>query len=268
MSLIRLRQSGCVAVCLSIFLLPLSVRGELPDSGQLLCDNGVNTLVTCDNTSTGDAAVMPRQDARYGRDPAAGAAQLTKTGGGAAGFDYTKLDSVGAPIANQADAYATTPWDCVQDHASGLMWEVKANSGLRSNLYTYTWYDSNNAENGGDAGLIDTGVGVGSDNCLNNARCDTEQFIADVNAANLCGYNDWRLPSKRELNTIVHAGASNPAIDANYFPNTQSGNYWSLNTNVSATPQAWAVEFAQGRDASGLLKSSAQFIRLVRGASF
>jgi len=62
----------------------------------------------------------------------------------------------------------------------------------------------------------------GRDNCLNTSRCDTEKFVADVNAAALCGYNDWRMPTRRELLTLVHAGTWNPSIDATYFPNTNA----------------------------------------------
>jgi hypothetical protein len=58
----------------------------------------------------------------------------------------------------------------------------------------------------------DAGV-VGSDNCFNSGRCDTEKYVSDVNAASLCGQSDWRLPSIEEVANIVHNNRVTPAID-------------------------------------------------------
>ena len=43
----------------------------------------------------------------------------------------------------------------------------------------------------------------------------------------LGGYADWRLPTAREQERIVDLGKSNPAVDTQFFPNTQSAIYWS-----------------------------------------
>jgi hypothetical protein len=87
----------------------------------------------------------------------------------------------------------------VQDNVTGLIWEVKTNdSGLRDKDWTYSWYNSTGINDGGYAGYADY-----ADNCYSTTRCDTEKYVADVNAATLCGNNDWRLPNSEELNTIV-----------------------------------------------------------------
>ena len=92
---------------------------------------------------------MPATAARtatHGRDALARAGQLQKVGGGEAGFDFTKLDANG----NALPASATS-WDCVRDNVTGLIWEVKTTSGLRSWSNTYTWYDPNSPDgNPGD----------------------------------------------------------------------------------------------------------------------
>lgn len=244
-------------------LSPTAQAASLPDTGQTLCDNGANALVACSNTNTGDASTMPRQDARFGRDPANAAGVVTKVGGGAAGFDYTQLDSSGVALGSPSTDYATTPWDCVQDNITGLMWEVKTDDGgLRDKDWTYTWYSSNTATNGGNAGAAD-----GGDNCFDNARCDTEKYVADVNSANLCGHSDWRLPSKRELQTLAHLGVGIPAIDSTYFPNTNASVFWSASSYVPVLTRAWNVNFYDG-NGNANNKTSNVYVRLVRGGQF
>lgn len=59
-----------------------------------------------------------------------------------------------------------------------------------------------------------------------------------------CGIaSGWRLPTRRELLTLVHHGASHPAIDTAAFPATPSAPHWSSDAQGS---QAWAVQFADG----------------------
>jgi hypothetical protein len=75
---------------------------------------------------SGDAGTHPRQDCRYGRDAAAAAGVLTKTGGGAKGFDYTKIANNGTTLgAGAALGNAPTDWACTKDNITGLTWEVK-----------------------------------------------------------------------------------------------------------------------------------------------
>ena len=67
----------------------------------------------------------------------------------------------------------------------------------------------------------------------------------------LAGHSDWRLPNSKELGSIVDTSVYNPAIDAAYFPNTDSSEfsgYWSStsSTDESYTNFAWYVEFYHG----------------------
>ena len=242
----------------------------LPDTGLDRCYNGA-ALGACTSTNTGNAAPYPRQDGRFGRDAKARVGTLAKTGGGAAGFDYTKLANNGSDLAaGAALGTAATDWACTRDNITGLTWEVKVNdvTKLRHAGWTYTLYNSDGTTNGGVEGTPDTGVGVGSDNCLNAARCDTEKFVADVNTAGLCSFNtDWRLPTRRELRTLAHAGAQNPSIDTTYFPNTSASFYWSVSSYVPLPANAWSVFFGNGYTFN-IGKSSSNFVRLVRGTQF
>jgi hypothetical protein len=161
------------APALVLLLAALTARAAgLPDTGIDTCYNDtVADGVAASNASSiaRDGGTHPRQDCRYGRDPAA-AAGAPKVGAGAKGFDYTKIANDGSALAaTVALGSNPTDWACTQDNITGLMWEVKTfTSGLRNKAHTYTWYNSTASTNGGTAGT----VGAGS-TCQTAGRCDT-----------------------------------------------------------------------------------------------
>jgi hypothetical protein len=47
----------------------------------------------------------------------------------------------------------STDWACTRDNITGLIWEIKTDdNGLRDKDYSYTWYSTDAASNGGNAG--------------------------------------------------------------------------------------------------------------------
>ena len=245
------------------FQLP-GATGFLNDTGFNLCLTDTNALAPCAAANTGDAAQHPRQDGRFGRDAAAAAGVLAKTGGGAAGFDYTPLDASGSviPLTGSPPVPSATP-ACERDNVTNLIWEVKAADGsLRDQNWWYTWFDGTN-------GAPDTGIGVLSDHCFNGARCDTFKYAADVNAAGLCGMNSgWRLPTRRELFSIVDYGAYNPSIDLNYFPNSEILNvplYWTSEQGPGSPFSIfiWAIEYQSGLGYLSSGPTQSMHVRLV-----
>ena len=182
----------------------------LPDTGQTKCYNNTEEI-TC--PSPGED--FYGQDGNYLINPPS----------------YSKLDAGGNDLADSA-----TSWVMVRDNVTGLIWEVKTDDGsIHDKDNKYTWYDSNPETNGGDAGTPGDGT-------------DTEDFIAALNTANFGDNNDWRLPTFKELTSIVNLGIYNPAIATTYFPNTVSSYYWSSSTNAGYTGNAWYIYFSYGND--------------------
>lgn len=86
------------------------------------------------------------------------------------------------------------------------------------------------------------------------------QTAADSSFA---GHSDWRLPSAKELQSLVETGCHSPAINTTRFPNTRNSFYWSSTTVASSASGAWVV-FFDGGFVDSYSKSSNLGVRLVR----
>jgi len=178
-------------------------------------------------------------------------------------FDLTRLAADGQAYKGSG-RYGDEPWACVRDNKSGLTWEVKtAGPGLHSGANTYTWFARDESAKVGTEGKQDGGACTGS-------RCDTEAFIAAVNAERLCGYSDWRLPSTDEAGTLIDATVRfpGPTLPAADFPNTQSdkAGYWTGTAFDRHKSGAWVWRFDHGVDFVAE-KDQPRYVRAVRGAS-
>lgn len=212
--------------------------GQLADTGQTACYNASST------TDCATDANFPRQDGASGLPPG-----------------YAKLDAAG----NALDASATA-WACVRDEATGLVWEAKtADAGLQGVVHRYAWSNIDPATNGGDAGGTTETSWCGE--TLNGLACTTENYLLAVNALNLCGAADWRLPTQRELLTLMHSGMNKPTIDTAFFPHTAHDVYWAATSYAPIPAFAWGLNFAYGA-ANADYKNRPYSVRLVRGVSF
>jgi hypothetical protein len=105
--------------------------------------------------------------------------------------------------------------------------------------------------------------------------------LQDVNqlASGACGLTDgstagqWRLPNIVELESLVDASASNPAVTAgNPFSNVSSGIYWSSTAyygGEGGSTNAWAVRLSDGRyindSSNNLVATSRNGVWAVKG---
>ncbi len=175
-----------------------------------------------------------------------------KIGGGEGSFDFTKIANNGSAL----DAGATlgtnpSDWACTHDNVTGLVWEIKLNdsTSLRHRAHTYAWGNNPGA------------------NCNNTlGKCNTESYVHAVNAQALCGYSDWRLPTRRELQTLIDRNApkDNALVEPAYFPNTERSYYWTGDTYAPLQSNAWNVYFGDGNPFA-IVKTYNIYVRLVRG---
>ncbi len=144
---------------------------------------------------------------------------------------YTKLDANGDALPDSAAS-----WVMVRDNVTGLVWEVKTDDGsLHDRDNEYYWCDPDPLTNGGHPGL-----------CGNDTN--THDFIDSLNASGFGGRSDWRLPTIKELSTLIHSGkGTGPFIDTAFFPMTRNSFYWS---SVPGEPYqeaySWTVNCKNG----------------------
>ena len=165
-------------------------------------------------------------------------AQLWKTG------QTTCYDAGGTEIpctntGQDGDILAGVAWpeprftgdgDCVIDNLTGLMWPRNGNL-------------------------------IGEDDTWANA-------IAYANSLSLCGYDDWRLPSRDEIRSLINAEESDTAawLNGEGFTNVQSDSYWSSTTRASYTAGAWTIHMLGFVGSNG--KSYKDYVWPVRAGLF
>ncbi|WP_080634500.1 DUF1566 domain-containing protein [Leptospira weilii] len=116
----------------------------------------------------------------------------------------------------------------------------------------------------------DCSVGVITPITWNNADAGAAGSCAELNTLNngrgYAGKTDWRIPSIRELSSLINSSAAVPHIDAAAFPNTNAlVPYISNTTRVPLPGQVFESDFAVGSHAFSVGKSVVRYLRCVSG---
>lgn len=82
---------------------------------------------------------------------------------------------------------------------------------------------------------------------LNLQRLFTwSEAISEAQASTLGGYEDWRLPNKNELNSILDRACTGPAVNEAAFPDTTLAAFWTSTPARHTSNYAWQVDFSVG----------------------
>lgn len=126
-----------------------------------------------------------------------------------------------------------------KDRATGLTWEVKSSDGgLRDKERRYS------------------NLGTG-------AADDTSGYVRAVNAIKLCGYDDWRLPTRNELMTVLNGDCIDGCRGE---AEAEIRKFWCADGLSTDPAQAWFVgELCRSGWSYTDSRSSYHSVRLVRG---
>ena len=116
----------------------------------------------------------------------------------------------------------------------------------------------------GDGTITDVATGLMWQKQDDGVVRNWEDALGYCESLLLAGHEDWRMPTAKELSSIVRYDLHDPALHIGFFPGTQSGNYWSSTTDVSYTDYAWIVNSGEGYVYDGY-KQSGNYVRAVRG---
>jgi hypothetical protein len=194
-------------------------------------DSGITSALSSSGELT-DCSNNPQlQDCASGRDANT---RLIKQGYGEVGFDFQKVSLSGELLGADANN-----WQCVLDHVTGLMWETKWQTNaelIGHGTETFTWYDEQ----------LPNYQATTAGECNLSGQCTSEQYVDYINASRLCGFSDWRLPSKLELQQLVQYQNRRPALDPNLFQGLVNARYWSSTIDTDDQGSVWSLNANMG----------------------
>jgi hypothetical protein len=94
---------------------------------------------------------------------------------------------------------------------------------------------------------------------------DAQRLADEVSRDGAAFFNDWRVPSLRELATITDRGCKNPRTNISVFPDTPAAPYWSSTPRPGEAGGERALGLSFGAEGVVLARKDERFhVRLVR----
>ena len=125
----------------------------------------------------------------------------------------------------------------------------------------------------GDGTVTDNVTGLMWQQEDDNIKRTDAEAVTYCRDLGLSTYSDWRVPTKKELISIVNYGTDSPAIHSIYFPNTNyklsqydyTLNWYRTSTKYVRGGGFWYVDFRYGRAITGIGGDGSLYVRCVRG---
>jgi len=100
----------------------------------------------------------------------------------------------------------------------------------------------------GDGTVTDTLTGLMWQQELEEYQSTWELQLDFCEKLSLAGYNDWRMPNRHELHTLVDYTRSDPAFDTSIFQHSTAvtSRYWTATTDPGNPDDAYVISFYYG----------------------
>lgn len=146
-----------------------------------------------------------------------------------------------------------------QDFAAGSSFDTaKTNSTGRVRCVRGASQPATSYTDNGDSTVTDDATGLMWHQCI-SGRSGSDCASGSINSmywadaidycetSTLAGYNDWRVPNRSEMTSLVdYTSTSSPVTDTTAFPNASSGGHWTSTSYYVDASQAEQVHFLEG----------------------
>lgn len=178
-------------------------------------------------------------------------------------FPSTTLNTDYFPNASVRYYWSSTGWivlfgDGVVDYDE-LGWDGYYVRAVRGGQFFNNFIDN------GDGTVTDTTANLMWQQDTAPSTFTWQQALSYCENLTLAGYDDWRLPNRNELHSIVDYNRGHPSIDP-IFSNAVSFPYWSSTTPANRPSGTWNVLFRSGGIYPGSKSDDHYlYVRAVRG---